>query len=48
MTRKGAYPYEYMYKTDFNRFEETELPKQVGNYVPMHVNLLLYLFALHN
>ena len=35
MTRKGVYPYEYM--TEFARFEETELPKQVGirNYVTM-------------
>ena len=46
MTRKGAYPYEYM--NDFARFEETELPSQVGNQVPMHCNLLLYLFGLHN
>ena len=46
LSRKGVYPYEYM--TDFARFEETELPSQVGNQVPMHVNLLLYLFGLHN
>ena len=46
LSRKGVYAYEYM--SDFARFEETELPSQVGNQVPMHVNLLLYLFGLHN
>ena len=40
VTRKGVYPYEYM--TDFERFEERQLPSQVGNQVPVDISLHLF------
>ena len=40
LSRKGVYAYEYM--TDFDKFEETKLPSQVGNQVPMDISLHLF------
>ena len=39
LSRKGVYAYEYM--TDFDKFEETKLPSQVGSQVPMDISLHL-------